>query len=74
MLAMDERAGYCYSMNASATRIWDLIAKPASVGSICAALRSEFAVDTETCHRDVSEVLLALREAGLVKVMDAAMD
>jgi hypothetical protein len=74
MLAIDERAGYCYSLNSSAARIWHLALTPTSVGEICAVLCKEFAVDHETCVRDVSELLFAMRDAGLIKVADAAMD
>jgi hypothetical protein len=70
MLAIDERAGYCYSLNTSAARIWDLIRNPASVGDICAILCKEFSVDRETCIRDVSELLSAMRDAGLIRVID----
>jgi len=73
MLAIDERAGYCYSLNASAARIWDLILTPKSVGDVCSVLCKEFAVDRETCGRDVSEVLSAMRDAGLIEVTDAAL-
>jgi hypothetical protein len=74
ILAIDQNAGYCYSLNASAARVWDLILTPTSVGSICATLCGEFAVDHETCLRDVSDLLGVMREAGLVKVTDATMD
>ena len=74
MLAIDERAGYCYSLNSSAARIWHLALTPASVGEICTVLCKEFAIDHETCLRDVSELLLDMRDAGLIKVADAAMD
>ena len=74
ILAIDQDGGYCYSLNASAARIWDLIVTPASVGVICAALCKEFAVDHATCLRDVSGLLTEMREAGLIKVTDAAMD
>ena len=73
ILAIDQNAGYCYALNASAARVWDLILTPTSVGSLCAALCREFAVDRETCLRDVSDLLTALREAGLIKVTDAAV-
>jgi hypothetical protein len=74
MLAIDEHAGYCYSFNVSAAKIWDLIATPASVGSICAELCREFAVDPETCLLDVSDILNEMRAAGLVQVSHAPMD
>jgi hypothetical protein len=74
MLAMDERAGYCYSLNVSAARIWSLAGSPTSVGSICAVLCREFTVDPEVCLRDVSELLSEMRAAGLVRVSDDAVD
>ncbi len=74
LLAIDQRAGYCYSMNDSAARIWELIATPKAVGDVCTALCQEFIVDRETCMRDLSEILSAMREAGLVSVVDASVD
>ncbi len=70
-LAIDAAAGYCYSLNESAGRVWELIASPASLGAICAQLRKEFAVDEQTCLRDVSAVLRGLCDAGLVQFGDA---
>jgi len=74
MLAIDERAGFCYSMNLSAARVWELIVAPVAVADVCATLCNEFAVDRETCLRDVCEILSAMRVAGLVNVADAPMD
>lgn len=74
LLGIDERAGYCYSLNASAARIWDLISAPTSVGNLCSALEREFLVDPDTCFRDVSELLLTLRDADLVRIDDGAVD
>lgn len=72
LLAMDEAAGKCYSLNASAAVVWDAIASPASVHSVCECLCREFAVDPETCLRDVSELLVDMREAGLIELDHAA--
>jgi hypothetical protein len=72
LLAMDERAGYCYSLNFSAARIWDLVRTPTAVESICSVLCKEFPIDPETCRRDVCELLSAMRDAGLVTVLTHA--
>jgi hypothetical protein len=72
LLAMDERAGFCYSLNVSAARIWDLIRTPTSVEAVCSALCKEFQVDAATCMRDVSELLNELLAAGLIKVSSDA--
>jgi hypothetical protein len=70
LLAIDQKAGYCYSMNSSAARIWELIPNPTAVSSICAVLCEEFGVEKEQCRQDVVNFLAALADAGLVKVTD----
>lgn len=72
MLALDEQREYCYALNESAGRVWELIGTPTSVSAICVRLCQEFAVDEETCVREVLQLLQGLHEAGLVQVNDAA--
>jgi hypothetical protein len=68
LLAIDAQAGYCYSLNETAGRVWDMIATPMSLGAICAQLRREYAVDEPTCRREVTALLQGLCDAGLVQV------
>ncbi len=70
-LAIDAPAGYCYSLNESAGRVWELMATPVSFGALCAQLRKEFSVDEQTCLREVSALLRGLCDAGLVQYDDA---
>jgi len=72
LLAMDAQAGYCYSLNSSATRIWELISEPEPIGGICNVLCAEFGVDRETCRRDLIEFLSDMQDAGLIKVEHGA--
>jgi hypothetical protein len=69
LLAIDAQAGYCYSLNETAGRVWDMIATPMSLGAICAQLRREYAVDEPTCRREVTALLQGLCDAGLVQVV-----
>ena len=69
MLAMDERAGFCYSLNSSGARIWHLMQSPTSVGAMCSVLCREFEVDQQTCFEDVSEILKSMLDAGLVRLV-----
>ena len=71
LLAIDAQAGFVYSLNDSASRVWDLIQSPTSVDAVCARLRREYAVDERTCQRDVLALLQALHEAELVQVHGA---
>ena len=66
-IAVDRNGGFCYSMNATTARIWELIASPKSVASICDSLCAEFDVDRAQCEQDVSSVLVHFREVGLIK-------
>jgi hypothetical protein len=68
MLAIDAEAGYCYSMNVTAERIWQLLDNPLSAGELCHRLCEEFAVDIATCQSDVFPLLSKLSDAGLIKL------
>jgi hypothetical protein len=68
LLAIDAQAGFCYSLNETAGRVWDLIATPISLDAICAHLGRQFAVDEQTCRREVTALLQGLCDAGLVQV------
>lgn len=71
LLAIDPQGGYCYSLNESAGRIWELIGTESSVQAVCTQLGREYAVDAATCLREVTSLLQDLHSAGLVKVNDA---
>ncbi len=68
LLGIDAQAGYYYAMNESAGRVWEIIAEPVTVQTICTQLRKEFAVPPEECERDVLTLLESLSDAGLVQV------
>lgn len=68
MLAIDGEAGYCYSLNESASRAWDLISCPTSVEAVCGQLCEEYSVDRETCEQHIIELFQHLREAGIVNI------
>ncbi len=70
LLAIDSQAGYCYSLNTTAGRVWDLIATPLSLDAICVQLRKEYTVDEQTCRREVTALLQGLFDAGLVQVAE----
>jgi hypothetical protein len=67
LIFLDREGGYCYALNATGARIWDLIAEPVSISTICGKLCEEFAVDRQTCEADVLEILNSLRKAELVR-------
>lgn len=73
LLGLDERAGFCYALNSSGARIWELIQCPTTVASICAVLCREFNVDPDICLRETAHLLNALRAAGLITVSNAVV-
>ena len=70
LLAIDAQAGYLYSLNETAGRVWDLIAEPTSFEKICQQLLSEYAVDESTCQQEVVKLLQGLIDAGLIQATD----
>jgi hypothetical protein len=67
IIAIDRDSGYCFALNSTTARIWELIATPLTVGSLCHTLCSEFDVDPETCRDDVLTILTELKDNGLVR-------
>lgn len=71
LLAIDAQAGYCYSMNKTAGRIWEIISVPVSVSALCSQLKAEFSVDENMFQKEVISLLESLFENGLIQVKDA---
>ncbi|MBO9712259.1 PqqD family protein [Sphingomonas sp.] len=67
MVALHVDNGTCYSFNGTATRIWQLIAEPRSLATICAALVEEYEVDPAECEADVRVMLDDLATDGIVE-------
>lgn len=74
LLAIDVQAGYVYSLNESAGRVWDQIQQAIPVGDVCRRLMEDYAVDESACQHDVLAVLQGLCDAGLVDVCDGSTD
>jgi len=70
LLAIDAQAGYCYSLNETAGRVWELIAVPLSIRAVCTQLREHYAVDETICQQEVIMLLKGLCDAGLVQVVE----
>jgi hypothetical protein len=74
LLAIDSEAGYCYSLNETAGRIWDMISSPLSIGEICRQLGKEYSVDEHVCRHEVLPLLQKLHDSGLIRVLEAQTD
>jgi len=62
------RSSY-YGLDATARRIWDLIARPLRVADLCDRLADEYAVEREACEREVCAFLTELNKERLVRIV-----
>jgi hypothetical protein len=67
IIAIDRESGYCFAMNVTTARVWELLSSPIRVRSVCASLCTEFDVDPETCLSDVLAILCEMKQNGLVR-------
>ena len=54
-------------MNATASRIWDLLDAPMTLAALSAAMRERFAVGADECRRDVTEFVQGMLDKGLLE-------
>jgi hypothetical protein len=68
LIGMSVEQGACYGLNGVGTRIWELLAEPRSIASLCEQLTGEYEVDAHQCLGEVLALVEELRAEGLVKV------
>jgi len=66
MVMMDIDQGKYFSLNNSATAIWEHLEKPLTVEELCGILTGEFEIDSAQCCKEVSEYLDEMVKIGLV--------
>ena len=71
LVMLDMDVGRYYELDSVAKRVWSLIEYESSVASVCEALKREYAVDGQTCLRDVLAFVGKMAEHGLVSVRPA---
>jgi hypothetical protein len=64
---MSINAGRYYGLNAVASRIWELIETPMTVGEICARLCEEFEIDAQNCEAAVLKFANDMVDNGIVR-------
>lgn len=68
-VVLNVEAGAYFGLNEVASRIWELVAEPQPVSGILEQLQAEYAVDAETCERDVLACLQQLADEGLIRLI-----
>lgn len=71
IVALHIEKGQCYGLNGVASRIWAMLARPASLNEICSTLIEEYEVDPGTCRSEVKRLLDDLRDEGLIRPVPA---
>jgi hypothetical protein len=66
LIGMSVERGACYGLNGVGTRIWDLLAQPHTIDSLCRELASDYDVEPEQCRREVLPYLQRLHDEGLL--------
>jgi len=57
----------CFGMNPVGARIWDLLAKPITVGSLCDAIVAEYGIAPSECRVDIEAFLESLLSVNLLQ-------
>lgn len=68
VLALNIERGQCYGFNDTASAIWELLATPQSLPSICAAIEARFDVDPEECRIEIERLLGEMLNEELVSM------
>ena len=66
LLMMDLQKGQYFSLNAMATRIWELLEHPTTQAALVATLLVEYEVTAEVCSAEVETFLAELRQHNLL--------
>jgi hypothetical protein len=67
MVGLNMATDKCYSMNATATRIWDLLEEPQSAAAIAAQLCAEFDGPADQIEDAVHSMVRSFADEGLVR-------
>jgi hypothetical protein len=66
MVMMDMDQGKYFSLNHSATAIWELLEKPITSAELSRLLMEEYEVEPEQCKKEVEDHLNEMVKLGLV--------
>lgn len=71
VLLMSSRAGSYYSMSGTARDIWTALGNATTLEEICSSLSATYAVDGDTCRKEVREFIETLAKQQLIRVAEA---
>jgi hypothetical protein len=71
IVALHVENGHCYGMEDVTVAVWDLLAEPSDIATICSRLQDRYDVEPDLCQRDVERLMTQLRTEGLVEAVAA---
>jgi hypothetical protein len=71
MMMMNLETNNYYGMGQVGSHIWELLKQPLTIVELCTTLQERFAVDSETCQRDVLRFVEQLVDEKLVRIIPA---
>lgn len=66
MVMMDPDQGKYFSLNQSATAIWEILAEALTIEQICRKIQNEYEVNEEQCMVEVKDHLKEMERLGLI--------
>ena len=69
-MMMSVEAGRYYSLNASGSRIWQLIQEPALIADILSTLEREFEVEPARCRAETMRLVESLLASELASIVE----
>ncbi|HPJ79158.1 MAG TPA: PqqD family peptide modification chaperone [Prolixibacteraceae bacterium] len=70
LVMMDISLGKYFSLNATATTIWELLENPMTREEVCFSLMEKYEVGPRQCAREVGEHLREMTNIGLILTVE----
>lgn len=70
LVMMDMDQGKYFSLNQTATVIWELLERPLTIEELCETLTEEFEIDREQCEADTKQYLEEMMKLGLIRIVE----
>jgi|tagenome__1003787_1003787.scaffolds.fasta_scaffold20978312_4 hypothetical protein len=69
IVALHVENGQCYGMESVTVAVWNLLAEPTDIPTICSRLHEIYDVEPDICRADVERLVSQFRTEGLVETV-----
>jgi hypothetical protein len=71
IVALHVKNGHCYGMEEVTAKVWQMLADPTDIDSICRRLLEDYDVEPSVCQEDVHRLISQLQSEGLIDAVGA---